>query len=210
MRASAYIKFLWKSKNAHGVHSPFVYDFIKRCFYTRVSRLSNEAYRETDNQVDKPELLLLQKIMTCYKPSKLYVLGDNVDGITKVLRALGKEINTRPWFFSPLAPIPGTIDLAYISEQNPDLLYTLFSEIAKNADESSICIVGNINRSEASFKAWEKLLQHPKATVTANTYAAGIIFFRNTQAEQHFTIRPYKSIILDALLGIRNLWGLLS
>ncbi|HET8886186.1 MAG TPA: class I SAM-dependent methyltransferase, partial [Salinimicrobium sp.] len=31
----AYIKFLWRSTNQHGVHSPFVFDLVTKCFYTR-------------------------------------------------------------------------------------------------------------------------------------------------------------------------------
>ena len=30
-----YIKFLFKSTNQHGVHSPFVYDLVTKCFYDR-------------------------------------------------------------------------------------------------------------------------------------------------------------------------------
>ena len=31
----SYIKFLWNSKNEHGVHSPFVYDLVSQCFYDK-------------------------------------------------------------------------------------------------------------------------------------------------------------------------------
>ena len=31
----AYIKFLLKSTNEHGVHSPFVYNFITKCLYDK-------------------------------------------------------------------------------------------------------------------------------------------------------------------------------
>ncbi len=30
---TSYVKFLWKSSNEHGVHSPFVFNLITKCFY---------------------------------------------------------------------------------------------------------------------------------------------------------------------------------
>ena len=33
----SYIKFLWNSTNAHGVHSPFVFDLVRKCFYDRTN-----------------------------------------------------------------------------------------------------------------------------------------------------------------------------
>lgn len=31
----SYLKFLFKSTNQHGIHSPFVYDFVTKCLYNR-------------------------------------------------------------------------------------------------------------------------------------------------------------------------------
>lgn len=31
--ATSFLKFLWNSKNQHGVHSPFVFDLVTKCFY---------------------------------------------------------------------------------------------------------------------------------------------------------------------------------
>jgi predicted O-methyltransferase YrrM len=31
----SYLQFLWNSKNEHGVHSPFVFNFVTKCFYDK-------------------------------------------------------------------------------------------------------------------------------------------------------------------------------
>ena len=31
----SYINFIWNSKNEHGVHSPFVFDLVTKCFYDK-------------------------------------------------------------------------------------------------------------------------------------------------------------------------------
>lgn len=46
----AYIKFLWNSSNQHGVHSPFVYSLVTKCFYNTKKRPSYKtikAYRKS-------------------------------------------------------------------------------------------------------------------------------------------------------------------
>ena len=55
----AYIKFLWNSKNQHGVHSPFVFDLVTKCFYdkTNYSGYSKiKSYRDSllnnSNRID--------------------------------------------------------------------------------------------------------------------------------------------------------------
>lgn len=42
----AYLKFLFKSSNQHGIHSPFVYDLVTKCFYDTTPR---EHYKVIEN-----------------------------------------------------------------------------------------------------------------------------------------------------------------
>ena len=42
----AYIKFLLKSTNQHGVHSPFVFDFVTKCLYDKTE---HNAYKKIEN-----------------------------------------------------------------------------------------------------------------------------------------------------------------
>ncbi len=42
----AYLKFLWRSTNQHGVHSPFVFGLVTRCFYDKKRYPAYEHIRQ--------------------------------------------------------------------------------------------------------------------------------------------------------------------
>ncbi len=47
--AKSYLRFLWHSGNQHGLHSPFVFDLVTKCFYNKENRKSYQvlsAHRE--------------------------------------------------------------------------------------------------------------------------------------------------------------------
>ena len=50
---TAYIKFLWRSTNQHGVHSPFVYSLVTKCFYDKKKYSSYKLIREYRRNLQK-------------------------------------------------------------------------------------------------------------------------------------------------------------
>lgn len=53
----------------------------------------------------------------------------------------------------------------------------------------TIFIFNDIYSSKEMLETWEIIKNHPKVTVTINTYHLGFVFFRKEQAKQHFSIR---------------------
>lgn len=51
----SYLKFLYNSKNEHGVHSPFVFDLVTNCFYDKTN------YHEYENIIDYKKSLIEDK-----------------------------------------------------------------------------------------------------------------------------------------------------
>lgn len=47
----SYIKFLFNSKNEHGVHSPFVYDLVTKCFYDKTNYSEYEVLKKYRNSL---------------------------------------------------------------------------------------------------------------------------------------------------------------
>jgi predicted O-methyltransferase YrrM len=48
-KVRAYLLFLLKSSNEHGVHSPFVYDLVTKCFYDETSKELRKKYKNYFN-----------------------------------------------------------------------------------------------------------------------------------------------------------------
>lgn len=64
-----------------------------------------------------------------------------------------------------------------------------FEQCLSNVHNDSVFIFDDINWSKGMKEAWLYIKQHPKVTVTVDTYFWGIVFFRKGQVKQHFTIR---------------------
>lgn len=47
----SYLKFIWKSTNAHGVHSPFVFDLVRKCFYDKTNYKEYKILKDYRHQL---------------------------------------------------------------------------------------------------------------------------------------------------------------
>jgi len=207
---NTYLKFLLRSTNSHGIHSPFVYSLVSQCLYDKHLRLSRKDYKEIKPAFDYSKTQLLYRLLLHYKPTKLLVLGKESTTATEVLRATGEMSRLKLWFFTPIAPIPGPIEIAYIAENDYNGTLETLEQIIPHAGNNTLCIVDNIYASPEMQKAWNTIKQHPKVTVTIDTYQLGLVFFRREQANQHFTVRLSQSKLLNMLLGIQKLYGLID
>jgi len=208
MFKASYIKFLWNSVNSHGVHSPFVYNFVAHGFYTKQQNVEVDRNAAASG-LNKAALTTLFKTIRYFKSYKLLVLGENTTLVTETIRTIAEDLNAKIWFYSPIVPVPGGVDLAYLIDNSASLLIAL-KELRPNINNNSVCVVANIHQTPEMEAAWEAIKKDPNVTVTIDTYHLGLVFFRREQVKQHFIIRPYKSAMLDVVLGIRNLWGLIG
>jgi hypothetical protein len=53
----------------------------------------------------------------------------------------------------------------------------------------TVWIFDDIHWSQEMEEAWKTIQQHPKVTVTIDTFQWGIVFFRVEQPKEHFVIR---------------------
>jgi hypothetical protein len=157
----SYFKFLLKSTNQHGVHSPFVYDFVTKGLYKKVD--SNIKLKDFtfDDEFSKKEEKILKKIIEYFKPTSI-IINLNIEEIT-----INKEFNLL--FYS------------YLSKNKIKKIVAIYPK--------SFIIIKNIHQNKAVQKSWVEITQLQEATVTLDLFYFGVIFFRKEQAKEHFVIR---------------------
>lgn len=102
----SYIKFLWQSKNEHGVHSPFVFDLVTKCFYDKKSKL------DLSGSEQGKQYQVLKNYRNSLLKNKSTIEVTDFGAGSKVFKS-----NTRP--ISKIAKTAG------ISQKRAELLYRI-------------------------------------------------------------------------------------
>ena len=265
----SYIKFLFHSKNEHGLHSPFVFDLVTKCFYDntkypeyetlksyRKSLLENKntievtdfgagsrVFKSNTREISKiaqtagitpKNAELLFRIVRYFQPKSILEIGTSLGLATSAL-SLGNQkakiitlegcpntIATAKNQLQDLSSRAESRDLikniefvntefsTYLNnfkqqtinnkQQIFDLVYfdgnhskkaTLeyFNLLLPTVTNDSVWIFDDIHWSKDMEEAWKLIKNHPKVTVTIDTFQWGMVFFRSEQEKEHFTIR---------------------
>lgn len=83
-----------------------------------------------------------------------------------------------------------TVDFAFIDGNHryePTLRY--FEQLLEKASEHSVFVFDDIYWSEGMTRAWNKIISHPKVTVSIDIYRMGLVFFRKSNPKQNFKIK---------------------
>ena len=266
----SYLKFLLHSKNEHGVHSPFVFDLVTKCFYNntkypeyynlksyRKSLLENKntievtdfgagsrVFKSNTREISKiaqtagispKNAELLFRIVRYFQPKSILEIGTSLGLATSALSLGNKNaqiitlegcpntiatakkmfqvssfkfpnnnvefVNTEfNLYFENFKPEtlnlkPQIFDLVYF-DGNHSKKATLdyFEALLPTISNDSVWIFDDIHWSAEMEEAWEIIKNHPKVSVTIDTFQWGIVFFRAEQEKEHFIINPNKTI----------------
>ena len=158
----SYLHFLVKSTNQHGVHSPFVYNYITKGLYQQ----------KKDSSIShKTNQWLLQSIQY-FQPTSIY-LSD------KSLKESIKEIL-----------IDVTVDLAaadlildhYTLENHARIIQTI-----KSMNNSQLLLIASYKKYPKSF--FNELRKNSDITLVVDFYYGCLISKRTEQPKQNFFIR---------------------
>ena len=169
IRLYKYFNYYFNASNGkgHGVHSPFVFNFISSILNSK--ELSKEA--ASANKY----LALVNRMIDFYKPAVVI----EIEASSNQVQAL-KEIDGSE-----------AIGLFYLKQnKNAADLMIYFNAAIKKVNTQSILIFDGIYESKEMEANWEKIKIHNDVKLTIDLYKLGIVFFRQEQLEkENFTIR---------------------
>ncbi|MGS2741149.1 hypothetical protein [Sinomicrobium sp. M5D2P17] len=161
-----YLKFLLKSTNQHGVHSPFVYAYVTRGLYTKQKFGGTKAQR------------LLFRTIAYFHAESVGVLQPDEE-LTGALQKYFPGIS--------VSDTKGKITY-YNKELRPDAMKYFQKEEKTGFDE--VLIIKGIHKNTTAGMAWEEMKKNKQVTVTVDLFYVGVVFFRRGQAREDFIIRP--------------------
>ncbi len=160
-----YLKFLFTSNNQHGVHSPFVYNFITRSLYSKPRYRSNKVLD-----------VLLKSII--YFDAKVIQLPNE----DNVLKDLIRENSLKTVFQGK------SYDFVYL--EHPDEVYLQeYNPSGNMVHNDSMLLINSIHKNKKTETHWENIKKWEHVTVTLDFFYCGAVFFRKEQAKEHFKIR---------------------
>ena len=165
----SYLKFLIKSTNQHGVHSPFIYNFVTRCLYNK-QLVKPKEFANYPSMISRKQFISLLKIIrylevkTIFTDEKELYVNENCSLVTQLQTAT-------------------TYDLIFINYPKENLDFYL-----NYMHNDSIFIINNIHRKE-NEPLWRKLIENEKVTACIDVYYQGYIFIRREQPKEVFYIR---------------------
>ena len=163
-RIVSYIRFLLRSTNQHGVHSPFVYNLLTKCLY-----------KKDFSGTPKFDRILLKSI-SYFKYKSLFLTGVQED-----LRTILKKEFPDLYFDQPAYDLIA-IGRGGLAQFDLDSLYPL-------SHNKSMILIEGIHGGKSDFSLWNDLCEDPRIRVSIDYYFGGILFLRQEQEKQHFRIR---------------------
>ncbi len=179
--------FYVDSTNQHGVHSPFVYDLITKCFYDRKKKPHysdiKKLQRDPSVAVSLKNAKLLHRIIAYLQIHKLY-LATQTDTATRSILSMHPHCTV-----SDTGLDQARWDMIWIDLTTSIPTDTHKEQLLDQLHNDTVMVCHGIRTSDACHDFWQKFIASHRITVSIDTYDMGCLFVRKEQVKQDFFIR---------------------
>lgn len=164
-RRTSYLKFLYRSSNQHGVHSPFVYNLLTKGLYRKEPRYKGS----------KKSKVFSKRIVAYFRPNIIDVVGNvNKANLKAQIRPFGTYSDKADVIW-----IGYQCNWQFVS--NDQLYHAMHNDSVLMIDKRKL------NRQGKVF--YKNLVLDPRFTVTIDFFFFALLFVRKEQLKEHFILR---------------------
>lgn len=157
-----FLKHFLTASNQHGIHSPFVYDFVTKCLYAKPKVKASKSTQ------------VLLKSISYFSVENFKVISKDLQIENLIQKKTGLKANQG-----------NPMDLIYFdSPQDANL-----SIYKKNIQNNTIIIIDNIHKNKYASEGWKTMIKNKMVTVSIDMLYCGLVSFRTEQVKEHFKIR---------------------
>lgn len=188
-RIKEFFKYLRKSKSSHGVHSPFVFEFIEQGLKKNAARHSSKLVLVTTKHKN-----ITNKIINYFECNHLLWLT-NRDGDEETYISIKPEganhvqLKSEKFDFERYDTYP-TPELFLFDLADPTDWLVAWNKYKQHFTTNTIILITGIHHSNAHTQSWNHLCGFAEVTLSIDLYKVGLVFFKEEFKEkQHFVLK---------------------
>jgi hypothetical protein len=182
------IKYTWKAKGRHGIHSPFVYDLMDQCFRKAFPKQQlTDALAQT--RMKRKVLQCLFQLAEHFKITELYIDDKWMNNPNAYLSLFpASKIHS-------LSEIQKGMSmdhqiLVYIDAKNHgSTVADIVRQTLNTISENSILVIDGIRANNEIHEMWKQLTLDLNIHFSADLYQFGLLATRGFQEKEHFVLR---------------------
>ncbi|MBN1650238.1 MAG: hypothetical protein JW857_02850 [Bacteroidales bacterium] len=179
------IRFLIRSTNAHGIHSPFVF-----AFYNAVKKKAKSLMKLNQKHLGfkNQETRILHAIYQHLNPSSILVLTPNNE---EAYKAFFKDVSALV-FVKNLEELDNKaqkFDFIYISNALQINNKNTFEALLPFIQNHTAVIIPQIHASKEAIMIWKMVGDKHVVKLSLDLFFMGLLFFRKESTKQHFVLR---------------------
>lgn len=181
------IKFYRQAKTAHGLHSPFVFNFYN---VVKKQAKSISLFSKNLKGFSKKENRIILAIIQYLKPAHTLVLSDDKQIINNWSSFLLNE--SRAFSIQSLSTLPiepTKFDLIISPNQLTVNQKEFVDKLLPLISNDSAVIIPYIHASKNTITQWKSLIEEKTIRVSLDLFFIGILFFRKESTKQDFQLQ---------------------
>ena len=180
-RVADYLLYRFKAKTRHGTHSPFVYRLVDKVIYDFSAKKVYNELKLSDSTRSVKINQLIYRLAADWKPNTIIELGSPLGLTSQYLQKAALDAKV----YSALTDKP---DLIFINTNNPEEAINHFEQALSKVHTGTLLFIDGIYANEGMKQAWVKIKSEPQVTITIDLFWIGLVYFREGQVKEDFTI----------------------